>query len=477
MKELELSVEQANVVDKLKDFVYKSDEMFIALCGCPGVGKTFTITKFIESLNPITRVCVATPTHKSLNILQKNKVSDTADYKTIYSVLGLVPIDNEATKEVTKKGKGNLKDYDVLIVDEASMLPNLVINFMHDELNKMSNPTKIIYVGDDRQLPPVNEPYSPALHIDNKVELTTVMRADILVYQLNTQIRKYIEDRYIPNLTDFSENIDTKGNGVHIVNRDEFNKRIKTAFSTDVFTVNTRDTNRIVTYKNTSVDELNQMIRGNRGLDTNIRYHEGELLILKEPMTLLRMDTNYQITEVMPNGADTISYPISTELEVISVEATEPLYLPEYTFAGKVVAHECSPILRNKITARVLDDDTEITFTIPTNYGYYNECKKYYAECITHHRKQFGYVRGAGNIWDRYYRLVNCVSCPMALYALTSHSSQGSTFDNVYVDAKNILSMAWNGKNATETKNRKDATLRSLYVAVSRAKSNVILTF
>jgi len=47
---------------------------------------------------------------------------------------------------------------------------------------------------------------------------------------------------------------------------------------------------------------------------------------------------------------------------------------------------------------------------------------------------------------------------------MTVHKSQGSTFENVFVDAEDILA----------NPNREEA-LRCLYVAVSRASHNVIV--
>ena len=57
-------------------------------------------------------------------------------------------------------------------------------------------------------------------------------------------------------------------------------------------------------------------------------------------------------------------------------------------------------------------------------------------------------------------------------FAITSHKSQGSTYDNVFVDVNNMV-YDINGKPYVGI----DDMLRRLYVACSRSRKNLILCY
>jgi hypothetical protein len=67
--------------------------------------------------------------------------------------------------------------------------------------------------------------------------------------------------------------------------------------------------------------------------------------------------------------------------------------------------------------------------------------------------------------WYKFWRLKEAIHDVTHAYALTSHRSQGSTFANVFVDAKDI---SYN-KNIAER-------VKCLYVACSRASGQLIVT-
>jgi exodeoxyribonuclease-5 len=68
-------------------------------------------------------------------------------------------------------------------------------------------------------------------------------------------------------------------------------------------------------------------------------------------------------------------------------------------------------------------------------------------------------------LWGTYWSFVDQFHDLRPCHALTVHRSQGSTFDNVFVDVGDVMS----NRNFSEA-------LRCLYVAVSRASTNVMLT-
>ena len=53
--------------------------------------------------------------------------------------------------------KSNISKYDIVIIDECSMIPSRIVNDIFDEIRKSKSMTKTIFIGDPAQLPPVNE--------------------------------------------------------------------------------------------------------------------------------------------------------------------------------------------------------------------------------------------------------------------------------------------------------------------------------
>ena len=66
--------------------------------------------------------------------------------------------------------------------------------------------------------------------------------------------------------------------------------------------------------------------------------------------------------------------------------------------------------------------------------------------------------------WGQYFDFKNHVLDIRDIYASTVHSAQGSTYNNVYIDLKDLFICT-----------KKEELARLLYVAVSRAKNNIYL--
>jgi superfamily I DNA/RNA helicase len=66
--------------------------------------------------------------------------------------------------------------------------------------------------------------------------------------------------------------------------------------------------------------------------------------------------------------------------------------------------------------------------------------------------------------WHEYFELKNKVGDLRAIHACTVHKSQGSTYDNVFIDLDSI------GRN-----NKANEVARLLYVAITRASNMVYL--
>ncbi|WP_411053685.1 AAA family ATPase, partial [Tritonibacter sp. SIMBA_163] len=70
-----------------------------------------------------------------------------------------------------------MENYDVVILDEASMIVSEVLELLINQITLFT--AKFLFLGDPAQLPPVNETQSPVFsQITAQAQLTKVMRYD-----------------------------------------------------------------------------------------------------------------------------------------------------------------------------------------------------------------------------------------------------------------------------------------------------------
>ncbi len=122
------------------------------LTGGPGTGKTFTIRGIVTSMPKHMKVMLLAPTGKAAKRLSEtlNGIAHTMPM-TIHSFLGLQPEDELFSNRLTLAPKSDI--YDLIIVDEASMLDSRIFLYL---LSALNGATKLVLVGDVDQLPAVN---------------------------------------------------------------------------------------------------------------------------------------------------------------------------------------------------------------------------------------------------------------------------------------------------------------------------------
>jgi len=184
--EYNLTEGQKKLINNLSNFLGSNDEHVFLLKGYAGTGKTFITKGLTEYFRAIGRNYVlAAPTGKASKVIaKKTKSAAYTIHKTIYSFK-----DFKEYREVNLAGSETYKFYaelavnemsvdTIFIVDEASMIADVYneeeffrfgsgyllrdffkfVNLDHNDHNK-----KIIFIGDDAQLPPIGMNFSPAL--------------------------------------------------------------------------------------------------------------------------------------------------------------------------------------------------------------------------------------------------------------------------------------------------------------------------
>lgn len=176
--DIRLTDSQLVIHDALVDFaLHLGDRWYIAMAGYAGTGKTTVISKAAQRIldeDPEKRILFCAPTGKAAQVM-KSKLAFLRHGCTVGTIHSAIYTIDTTKKNgpreelVFKKKSQKVLPYDLIIVDEASMLTEKVFN------DCLSYSIPVIFVGDPGQLPPVEGKPVDILHTTPFV-LTEVMR-------------------------------------------------------------------------------------------------------------------------------------------------------------------------------------------------------------------------------------------------------------------------------------------------------------
>ena len=239
----------------------------------------------------------------------------------------------------------------------------------------------------------------------------------------------------------------------------EFKNAIDMSFSNEDYTKNI-DMYRIIAYTNACVTSWNTYIRNSiiKDSDKSI-ITKNDLIMSYETIvnefleTIINNSEEYIINDIVNFVDNTYNFKgflIKFQL-VHGGKITKPLF---------VIDHRDNYTLQKYVQVLQTLIDKAKHATGGTRAGlwknYYNFKKKYLL---------------ATNIIGRDGRIIFNRDLDYG-FAITSHKSQGSTYENVFVDVNNIVYDS-NGRPYTDTNDM----LRRLYVACSRSKHQLILSY
>lgn len=446
-KQFELTEGQQYAIDILQSW-WKSKDQNIVLSGAPGTGKTFLAKFFVNQLNGCTPLFTA-PTNEAVRQLELS-LNGIAKTKTTYSALGLkLSMSSYKQKIYQSKLPEDFADYNLLIIDEASMAgkKDVTDKKAHDLLMDYvaQSGMRTIWLGDWAQLPPVESTTGTSPVFDagfETLELTQVKRHAGAILDFAMDLRNILTQpiRNLPkNISDEIEQRKTGYNGLMLFHPEEFDAIVA-------------DKARIITWTNQAtkyskipgVKEYNSMIRGilfgeKQAAESDI--YPTDKILFAAP--LFEIKNQLSLEKLMDVEFEMIAS-VNTKAEVLKTEIVDRL---------GVECHKAEIELEGGVNAEAY---------IPTHKG--QEQKARLEEEFRKLAIDSGDSKKAAKAWQYYHTFRQCFADVKHTYCITSHRSQGSTIDQVFVDTQNIL----------QNRDRLVA-FKSLYVAATRAKNKLTL--
>ncbi|MDJ0594489.1 MAG: AAA family ATPase [Pleurocapsa sp. MO_226.B13] len=425
-----LTGDQQLALSQLKSFT-RSQEKFFRLTGYAGTGKSFLMCHYIKWLlsEGITFVA-ACPTNKAAKSLRNlaDEEGLNLDVKTVAQLLGQQPEINEETgkEEFLIKGEADLTGYNIVIVDEFSMVNKE--NFKEIVTAARSSLlTKVVFVGDAAQLPPVKEKepiVATSELIERDATLTEVVRYDGQIARVAEVIRS--NPKYSRVTYPFTTSSDKT---ILCVPQTEWLDRAIELFESEEYNLNP-DYVRFLAWRNKTVKSLNQFVRTKLWGENAPSYVPGDRLIARKPLFRSK-----------PGGKGKNKWRIliNNSEEATVIEAGQ---LKELIFQKEIYQYwqvEVQPSAGGKPqTLSILHEDF---------LKRHSDAIKHFAD-----KKQ----------WSYYFDLSRMFDDVGYAYALTTHKAQGSTIDYVFLDVNDMRGCSDRQK--------------LLYTALTRAKQQALIS-
>lgn len=383
---IKLNPDQTQLIFELSKFWKDDSRQYFVLSGQAGVGKTTSLRFFIDYLkktNPGIKICMSAPTNKAVSVLNDIINDPDVTFKTIYSILGLRMQANGEVKELTDTGEDRITDFDLVAIDEGSMLTTVVLDYTKKKL--ALSETKVLIIGDKEQLPPVGEKTSPIWKtFPIGYELTEVMRHQNEILDFVQSIRANKNPVF-----------ESTGPKVKIAEEDDFINEILRHSSEGLFHTGQ---SKAVAWRNVTVDYLNSLIRDNNPMTkSNDRFVIGDRVVTRAPIV---------------GSGDRMLAATDEEAEVIGVE---------------IIRHMRYPMLKAwKVSMRMDHSNAKVDANV-----IHEDSAKEFQRMLDEFK--------AKKRWDLFWKLNDAFHLVSYGYAFTAHRSQGSTFGSVFVDAGDIL--------------------------------------
>ena len=448
------NTEQLSAIQNAKDFIYNGNsEEYYLIEGKAGTGKTTIIKEVLKEFKGYHIIGCAL-SHKAKNVLRKS-ISSGGIKAEFHSVAGMLNMALDLETGVFKKiyVQGNkvppVQKADIIIIDEASMINEETIDYIFSEKRKKC---KVIFLGDIGQLPPIrtlgNDYYidwpvenlnkiSPVFESKNKSKLLIRVRqgeeSPILPFAdyfwNNSQIEQ--PEEYPVSSKDRKSIITDKGALLFVNKTGEIFDKLLDVYK-EAIDNNKPNLLKFISYRNKTRITINKYIHKHFFKNDPKQYQPGELIIFKDNYKEIENSTEAQI--VSKSNITTDKDGIQYYNLLLSIDGFDKF--------------EKIPVIVNESIEKHIEI-TKSKFDKAKNYLYTQGRNKKYYQLL-------------GEAWkekDRFPKID-------LSYAVSSHTSQGSTYDICVVHEQDINSVTMIGPKQKS---------QSIYTALTRAKNICIV--
>jgi len=474
----ELTKSQENAIENIQKFLKEDKTQCFVLNGYAGTGKTFLIGGIVNYLSKLKKnTVIMAPTGRAARVLSENhQLFATTIHKGIYFLDKLIEY-KKTGEATTHKFYFDLlhNDHDqgsVFIVDESSLISDMYsenefIRFGSGKLlydlfkfigfDQNDNYKKIIIIGDNAQLPPVDMKFSPAL---NSKYLNDNYKVNVLSSTLTDVVRQQKNNKILENATNlrqlisegshlnFDFKVDQK-NTFEIKNHDIVD--IYSKYETD----NIDPELMIVVHSNSQADSINKEIR-------NHLFPGQSAIAFGDRVMVVKNNYNYDIELMNGQIGKVIDISPYSEKKEIPLNVGVNKKGERQTKVVKIIFRKTTLLFRN-----VHKQEHSIDCMIIENLLYSkqrslssDESKALFVDFCNRHprlnRKSELFKEEL--LSDMYF---NALQIKFA-YGVTCHKAQGGEWPFVIVD--------FSGQNKLKVQ-----SLRWCYTAMTRAKEKLFV--
>ncbi len=496
------SSHQIKAIKRLFKFLYHPTQQVYGLYGYAGTGKTTLCVEFVNYLlknNFINSVALAAPTNKAVNIIKskfmnylynlakttedisfddlldtiKKKHKIKIDFITIHKLLNYKLEHDKEGIRVFVSDKLSILKYDLVIIDECSMIPYDMIEDIFKKLDS-NKKSKIIFMGDNCQLPPVNELSSSIFNISSfetytlkKIMRTSQNNIINLCYNIREWIDNIVRAPKIKNYIGGGVYVYKYKSGVDKKDTEWFNKYIEN------YTDDTAS-NIILTWTNKQCDYYNDTIRRIIFKDKLIinEYEIGDTLIMNdfyqnsekfytsEQIRIKNITTIIRKSHIFSESVKmTEKYKELNNQYISLIKKLNVLISKEYK-TWKLSVTKLNNEKSSLSIIYVIHEDDEKT--LEKDKSKVIDCiKQFRANVLTRFHEHEAII--LKSLWKDFSKIfIDAFANVNIGCSISCHKSQASTYNKVFIDTDDIL----NNLNIPEAK-------RCIYTGITRTANEI----
>lgn len=451
---IQLTEEQQHLKEKLIFWLENNQNKnnYFGILGAGGTGKTFLICNALKNYSD--SIIFLGATNKVVGNLKKGLIANHFEKpitKTIDSFLGFRIIkDFENKNKIVYRMPSKKNIPKIIVIDEVSMITQQKFQ----QLEKIANSSRLILLGDNLQLPPIEEEKQNSIRNENGFLISPIFTKlnKENSETLTIQNRQNVNSELFSLINGFRNNIEKKMNPFLIAEKKQNNLDIF------YFKTNSPELKKFlkenictaVCYKNLTVLSLNWLI--------------GSTLSMKKDYRLNQINIGDNLIFDAFYSDKSINYYTSDLVKIVNIEEnlTEIFIIKDSI--KKIITYNLLTIIDD------FGNENKIKYILGGLYGsnggglsssVYGQ-RKTYLNQIRNGKNIIANKEFLKDLNTRFSDYQNTFAKLKRPYAISCHKAQGSTYNNVIIPVYDFFSI-----------NHQDAN-QLLYVAMSRAKEKII---